>query len=299
MAETVQTYTVPAHHVVQFTSNVQMELQKLPVGIRSLATQGNYAGATKAQVVNFIGTIEFVERTTKYADTVLTDTTHKQRWIVGKDYDVGMLVDRLDTLRMIYDPTNPYVKAFSLAYARKQDQIMMDAFFATAKAGEQGVDAVAFPAQDQIVHASTGLTTTKLRSARKLLKKRFVDLRMNRPYIACEAEGIDDLLGETVVGSSDYNAVKPLVDGEVSRYLGFDFFAAEGYFTETDLGGGNIRIDAPVWVTDGMHFGDWQGIVITIGPRPDKNNIKQIHGSFSAGATRVQEGMVIQLQYLK
>ena len=64
-------------------------------------------------------------------------------------------------------------------------------------------------------------------AARKLLKKRHVDLRMSQPYIAVTSEQIDDLLGEVAVGSFDYNAVKPLVDGEVSRFMGFVFVPYE------------------------------------------------------------------------
>ena len=48
-----------------------------------------------------------------------------------------------------------------------------------------------------------------------------------------------------------------------------------------------------------MHYGAWQELVITISNRPDKNNIKQIHGTFTAGATRLEEDKVFGLAWVE
>lgn len=303
MAETIATYSVPEHHVKMYTANVQAALNKKGGLLGAYVSQGSYTGE-KSQVVNFLGPVEFVERDTPYADTKLTELEHTSRWVSGTEYDCAILIDRLDTLKMIYDPTSPYVERMREGAARKMDEIIMSKFFAIAKTGKEGTTNVSFPAGDIIPHGGTRMSVAKLRSARKLLKKRHVDLRTTRPLIAVTAEQIDDLLGEVAVGSSDYNAVKPLVDGEVSQFMGFTFVPYEdngvstggkGIPTETVAGPATIR-DCPVWVPDGMHFGSWQGLVITINNRPDKNNIKQAHATFTAGATRLEEGKVLQLQ---
>lgn len=293
MAETLATYTVPEHHVAQFTSNIRASLQRMGGLLRPSVTVGSYTGE-KSQVVNFIGPVEFIERDTPYKDTVITEPEHTQRWISGRDFDVAILIDRLDTLRMIYDPTNPYVERMREAHGRKEDEIIMAAFFADAKAGKNGSTTVSFPAGDIIAHGGTRMSVAKLRAARKLLKKRHVDLRMERPRIAVNSEQVDDLLGEVAVGSSDYNAVKPLVDGEVSRFMGFDFVPIEEIIPSY-LDTGNLVRRLPVWVPTGMHYGDWQNLAITINNRADKNNIKQIHGCFTADATRIEEGKVLAL----
>ena len=303
MSETIATYSVPEHHVKMYTANVQTALNKQGGLLMTYTTQGSYQGE-KSQVVNFLGPVEFVERGTPYADTKLTEVEHTQRWISGAEYDCAILIDRLDVLKMIYDPTSPYVERMREAAARKMDELIMSKFFATAKTGKDGTTNTAFPAQDVIPHGGTRMSVAKLRSARKLLKKRHVNLRTSMPYIAVTAEQTDDLLGEVAVGSSDYNAVKPLVDGEVSRFMGFTFVPYEdngtssngkGIPTETVAGPATIR-DCPVWVQDGMHYGGWAGLSIVISPRPDKNNIKQAHATFTAGATRLEEGKVLQLQ---
>lgn len=294
MAETAATYTIEQHHVLMFTANVRAALIRQGGVLDPVVTQGSYTGE-KVQVVNFLGPIYFQDRTTRYADTQISEVAHTQRWIRGTERDAAVLVDRLDTLKMIYDPTSPYVERIREGAARKYDEIIMNAFYADALTGEQGASTTSFPSADEILHGTTGLTVAKLRTARKTLKQRHVDLRMERPNIAIEAEGADDLLGETQVGSADYNSVKPLVDGEVSSFMGFTFHPIETIIpTRTDSG---TIVQAPVWVPSGMHRGTWDDLTIIIGPRADKNNITQIHATFTAGATRLEEGKVLKLEY--
>lgn len=306
MAETIATYSVPEHYVAMYTANVRALLTKQGGLLMPYVSQGSYRGE-KVQLIDFIGTVEFIERDTPYGDTKLTELEHTSRWISGVEYDCAILVDRLDLLKMIYDPTSPYVERMREAAARKQDEIIMSKFFATAKTGKTGDTNTAFKAANIVAHGGTRMSVAKLRAMRKLIKKRHLDLRTRKPLIAVTAEQIDDLLGEVAVGSSDYNSVKPLVDGEVSQFMGFTFVPYEdngtstggkGIPTFTDAGPLNIR-QLPVWVPDGMHYGSWEGLVVTINNRPDKNNIKQLHATFTAGAVRTEEDKVFQLQVVE
>lgn len=310
MAETIATYSVPEHYVKMFTANVQAALVKKGGLLMPYVSTATYTGE-RAQVVNFIGPVEFVERNTPYGDTKISEVEHTQRWITGAEYDCAILIDRLDLLKMIYDPTSPYVERMREAAARKTDEIIMSKFFSVAKTGKDGTTNTSFLASNIVAHGGTRFTVAKLRALRKLMKKRQLDLRAIRPYIAVTSEQIDDLLGEVAVGSSDYNAVKPLVDGEVSQFMGFVFVpyedngvavpnappTASGKGIPTEVVGGPLTIrDCPAWVPDGMHFGSWSGLEIIISPRPDKNNIKQAHATFTAGATRLDENKVFEVQ---
>ncbi|RTL04987.1 hypothetical protein EKK58_09275 [Candidatus Dependentiae bacterium] len=303
MAETLATYEVPEHHVKMYTANVQAALNKEGGILTPLVSSNAYTGE-KSQVVNFIGEVEFVERSTPYGDTKVTELEHTQVWISGREYDCAVFIDRLDTLKMIYDPTNPYVERFREAAARKMDEIIMSKFFADRKVGKDGTSTSAFGSANTVVHGNTGLTVAKLRSLRKLIKKRHVKVRTVRPKIAVTAEDVDNLLGEVAVTSADYAAIKPLVDGEVSSFMGFDFIpyednggtSGDGKSIPSFQDSGSVVRQLPVWVPDGMHFGQWDGLTIKISDRADKNHIKQIHGTFTAGATRLEEGKVFQVQ---
>lgn len=302
MAETIGTYTVPEHHVKMYTSNVQAALDKKGGAIYPLMSSGTYVGE-KASPVNFIGPIEFYERDTPYSDTKHTQLEHTTRWIVGKEYDAAVLVDRLDTLKMIYDPTSPYVERMREAAARKMDEVSMLSFFAVAKTGKEGTDDTPFKATNEVAHLSTGLNVAKLRALKKLVKKRHIDTRGIQPYLAITADEADDMLAEEEATSFDYAARKRLEDGEISGFMGFRFVPYEdrgdnsgGQSIEQVSGGLGIIRNHPVWVPDGMHKGDWQNLTIVIGPRADKNNIQQIHATFTCGNTRLEEDKVFRLQ---
>ncbi len=302
MVETIATYSVPEHHVKMYTANVNAALNKEGGLLGGFVSASGYSGE-KAQVINFLGPVEFIERNSPYGDTKLTELEHTQRWISGIEYDCAILIDRLDVLKMIYEPTSPYVARMVEAADRKKDEIIMSKFFATAKTGKDGTSNTTFPVSDIIVHGSTRFTVAKLRAARKLLKKRHVNLRTTTPYVAVTSEQTDDLLGEVAVGSSDYNAVKPLVDGEVSKFMGFMFVpyedngnALNGRGVPTHIDGADTIRECPVWVPEGHHYGLWDSLSMVISPRPDKNNIKQAHATFTAGATRVEEGKVLKLE---
>lgn len=301
MAETVGSYQVPEHHVKMYTANVRSVLEKEGgILMPYVDSKMDYVGE-KSQVVNFIGRVEFHERDNPYGDTKITELEHTQVWISGREYDCAVFIDRLDQLKMIYDPTSPYVERFREAAARRQDEIIMGKFFATTKTGKEGVTDTAYAAANTVAHGGTYFTVDKLRAVRKLMKKKHVKLRTTRPLIAVTADEVDNLLDEVVVGSKDFNQVQPLVDGEVSSFMGFNFIPYEDDGTVTATNGKGIPISGttrtcPVWVPDGMHYGGWESLTITINNRADKNNIKQIHGTFTGGATRLEAGKVFGIE---
>lgn len=297
MPETIATYSVPEHYVKVYTANVRAALHRDGGLLKPYVSQGSYYGE-KVQVVNFLGPVEFIERSTPYGDTKLTEVEHTQRWIAGIEYDCAILVDRLDTLKMLYDPANPYVERMREAAARRNDEIIMDKFFATAMTGKDGTVNSAYKTGNTVLATATGFTVAKLRSLRKLIKKRHVDLRSVKPYVAVNGEAIDDLLGETQVTSSDYAAVKALVDGEVSAFMGFTFLPYEDWNAKGIPAVSTTRT-SPCWVPDGMHYGSWQDLTVRVDNRPDKNNIKQLHATFTAGATRIDEDKVFGLEWVE
>lgn len=302
MAETVANHQVPEHYVKLYTDNVRAELNKRGGLLAGFVSSGAYYGE-KAQVVNFLGPVEFTERNTPYGDTQLTELAHTQRWVTGAEYDCAILIDRLDELKMLYDPTSAYVERMREAAARKMDEIIMSKFYAKAKSGKDGTTDTEFNPSNVIVHDGARLSVEKLIAARKLLKQRHVDLQTEMPCIAVTAEQVADLMNQTQVVSSDYNALKPLVEGEVRSFMGFNFvFVEDNGTSENGKGiptrqeGADTIRECPVWVHSGMHFGQWDSLAVTINERSDKNNIKQLHATFTAGATRLEENKILKLE---
>lgn len=290
-------YEVDDHYSQQFTANMELLLQRMGPKLMPYVTMASYEGES-AQIVKQFGEVEFNSSAGRFEDTVWSEIEHKQRWLFPTDYDLAMPIDKRDEIRMIGDLQSPYVMAMAAAYGRKVDDIIIDAVFATAKTGVNGgTDTDHDTANQQVAvtvgnggSGNVGLNVAKLREARRILLAGHVDLDRETAVIAVKAKQLDDLLGETEVTSSDYNAVKALVNGEIDTFLGFKFVHHEGLNATADP---YTRV--PVWVPSGMHFGTWNNLDTDIGPRRDKKNTMQIFQTFTAASTRLQEAKVVEI----
>ncbi|MCP4328426.1 MAG: hypothetical protein GY791_08320 [Alphaproteobacteria bacterium] len=286
---------VPTHFAQEYTSLVQLKLQQQGSRLRNAVMVGGHVGKA-AVAVEQVGAVNARKRTSRHADTPIIDTPADKRWVFPTDYEWGDMVDRQDRVRMIVDPTGAYVTNGSSALGRAIDDEIVDAFFGDAKTGENGTDTTTFPSA-QIVAvtegaaAATGLNIKKLKVARRILMENNVDVANDRLYCAVTAQQHENLLNEIQVTSQDFNTQPVLVDGLISRFLGFDFIHTE--LLEAD---GNAYRRVAAWAHSGMHIGVFDEIDAQVYPRPDKSNNIQVLVQGTFGATRLEEGKVVEIK---
>ena len=276
--------------VQQYTTNIQLLLQQRGSKLRMGCMEGSYTGKS-AKCVEQIGSVTAQTRSTRHADTPLVTTPHDARWCFPIDKEVADLIDDQDKLRMLIDPTSSYVRAFVYAIGRAMDDEIISQALGTSKTGENGTTNTAFDtANQQVAAAASGLTVSKLRDARRILLANEVDVENDPLYIAVTAKQMDDLLGTTEVTSSDFNTVKALVQGDINTFLGFRFIHCERLTTDSSS---NRRVIA--WAKSGMHLGIWNDVTTRISERDDKSYSTQAYAKATFGATRVEEGKVVEL----
>lgn len=134
-----------------------------------------------------------------------------QRWLASEYTDI------FDNDEVNFSEMQELSQAISRALGRREDQLIIDTFnggtYSTSPSGaDQGLD---------IVTGAAGLTVAKLRE----VNERFQDLEIEdgEKHIAITAKGLNDLLSDSTVTSSDFNTVKALVSGELDTYLGMKF----------------------------------------------------------------------------
>lgn len=276
--------------VRQYKSDVAHLLQTRGAMLRSYVTSDTYTGEG-GRPVNQIGSVAAVRRTVRHADTPLVETPHAARWVEPNDYEIADLIESQDKLRMLFDPAGPYQQAQAMALGRALDSEIVGAFFATSKTGPQGGSTEAFDSTNyQIAAGGTGLTVAKLRTARRMLMAAKNRLDIDQPYIAITARQHDNLLNEPEVTSGDYNRTLVLVEGQVQRFMGFVFVHLE----ELGVDGSAAR-RCPCWVKSGMHLGLWNDITTRISERDDKSYNTQVYSKGTFGATRLEQGKVIEI----
>ena len=298
---------IPTFYVYQFSSNIQLKLQQKGSRLRKACMSGMHVGAQASPVDQF-APISANKVTTRYQPIQQIDAATDRRWVFPQDYDCAQLLDNFDKLRLLVDPMSSYVENAVYALGRAMDQEILNGALGTNKTGNLGATSTVLPTSTstgqvcsvlQGAASSTNLTVAKLRYARRLLLAAEVDLDQDMLFIAANAQNLDTLLSETQVVSSDYNpgrdGVPVLVEGQIERFLGFNFIHTELLSTGSDDQSGTST-KVPAWAKSGLYVGIWNDINSKINERPDLESIPYqayVKGTF--GATRLEEKKMVQI----
>lgn len=280
----------------KFASNVELKLQQRQSRLRQAVMVQSMSGVKQGQIIQQVGSVAAVKKTTRHGDTPILNTPHDARWVFPEDYHWGDLIDNADRIKTLADFDSPYADSAVSALNRAIDDEIISAMFSdTTKTGETGgttTDWTTFYGANgghQIASNSQGLTVGKLISAKKALRAAENDLDTDPVFCAINAELEADLLAETQVISLDYNTRPVLVDGKLTSFMGINFIHSERLLTAS----GAYR--CPVWCKSGIGLGIWQDVNVEMAKRADKNFSLQIYASLSIGATRTQEKKIVEV----
>lgn len=286
---------VTTHFVQQYSTNVQLLLQQKGSKLRNAVTVGSYTGKA-AKAIEQVGAVVAQKRTIRHGDTPLISTPADARWVFPVDYEWADLIDDQDKLRMLIDPQSSYAQNGAYALGRAMDDEIISAFFATSKTGENGSTNTVFDTANQQVAATegstgaTGLNIAKLREAKKILMSNEVDIDNDPLFVLITAEQHNDLLNEAQAISLDYNTRPVLVDGKITAFMGFNFIHTERLAVD-----GSSYRRCPAFAKSGMHLGMWNDINTMISERADKGYATQVYVKGTFGATRTEEGKVVEI----
>ena len=233
-----------------------------------------------------LGTVAAVAKTTRHTNTPVLDVPHSRRTATMSDYHWADLIDNEDKVRMLVTPESHYARSGANSMARAIDDLIIAAATGTATDGDG--TSIALPAAQKIAHGSAGLTLAKLISTKEILDGNDVDPDEDR-FIVLGSKQISDLLNTTEIKSSDYNSVKALVQGDIDTFMGFKFLRSER------LGLASTTRTCFAFTKSAMGLGIGSDVKTKIDVRPDKSYAHQVYLSFVAGATRVQDECVVQV----
>ena len=294
-------FEVTTAFVQQYSGNVQHLVQQKGSRLRrAVDIENDITG--KTAFFDQIGSVAARRVTQRHGDSPLNNTPHARRRVALWDYDTGDLIDKVDKVRTLIDPTNAYAVAHANAMGRGMDDEIITAAFATAYTGEDGSTAVTFPAGQQIAvnswtygtgSGNAGLTISKLIEAKTLLDEAEADEDEQR-FIACSGKQIANLLATTETTSADYNTVKALVEGRINHFMGFDFIRTQRLLTDS-----NSYRRVMAWNKSGIRLGIGQDIRARVTERSDKRFSMYAYYCMTIGATRMEEEKVVEIKCLE
>jgi len=277
--------------VEQYSSNVAMLSQQMGSKLRGSVDVETING--KNAFFDQVGVTAAQLRTSRHGDTPQIDTPHSRRRLSLADYEWADLVDDVDKVRMLVDPTSSYARAAAAAMNRSIDDVIITSMNASASTGVAGGSSTALPSSQKTATSdqSDGLTIAKLLAAKKILDDNDVDPSLKR-FIVCGPQQVSDLLGTTQVTSSDFNTVKALAQGDISSYLGFEFIMSTRL--NKDATNTTDRL-VFAYTEDAIKLGMGKDISAKISERADKSYSTQVYYCMSLGAVRMEEKKVVQI----
>jgi len=291
---------IPNHFVQQYTTNVAHLLQIQGGKMRPLVSEDSHSGEAAVPVDQY-GSVEMQEVTTRFGPMPRVDAATDRRWCYPTDYNLPQMVDTFDKLRLMVDPQGPLAQAAVKASGRKIDNIIFDSFYASANTGKSGGTATAFDTTNHRVDAAigaaadTGLNVDKILRAVRLLEDNDVDTEMEMPCMAITPQQHEDLKRQTQVINSDYftSEAKPVFagDGRIKEFAGVKIVVSRLVPSNA-----SYRL-VPMGVKSGMHLGIWSDVKARVDERPDIEGVPfQLSTTLTMGATRLEEGRVIQIE---
>jgi hypothetical protein len=202
-------------------------------------------------------------------------TLTMEDWIAAEYSDI------FSQQKVNFDERSELVQVLGNAIGRRQDQLVLGAL---ASSG------TSLTVSNDVGGSDTNMNVAKLRQAKGLMDKNNVP--PTDRHIVIHSNGLQSLLAETAVTSSDFNTVKALVNGELNTFLGFTFHVL-GDRTE-----GGLAIDGSLDRTCFAFHKDAIGYGEGIAPKTEINYIPEktsflVASMFSAGATTIDaEGIV-------
>lgn len=279
--------------VEQYKSNVNMLVQQKGSRLRSTVEEESVTG--ESAFFEQIGSTEAVDITSRHMDTPRVDTPHERRRVTMSGVVWADLIDKEDEVRMLINPASKYAMSGAWAIGRKIDDVIIAAADGVAYTGKTGSTSTAFDT-NMVVDVQTraagvsasdlGLNVSKILAANQLLMENEVDPD-ERKILVPNARQIKSLLEDTRVSSHDYNVLRPLVEGKVVRFGGFDIIPTQRIGTDA-----NSDDKVLFYVPSGIKLAVGADIQTKITERADKNYSTQVWLRAHFGATRMEEAKV-------
>lgn len=287
-------------YTTQFSTILELKLQQMGSKIRGKVREGFHTGK-QASPVNQIGAIQLKAPAGRFAPIVRTDPDFTRRWVFPQDGELAQLIDSFDELKTIVDPKSQYSDNASQATGRAWDDCLIANAFATSQTGQ---DAASLSAETWASFSSAytvadtfggggssiGLTVNKLIETKRIFRHNHVDLEADPLTIVIGSTQEADLLRQVQVVSTEFNDRPVLVEGQITRFLGFNIIVSERLTVAS-----NIR-KCIAFSKSGLYLGIWKDMTNIASQRNDlSGHPYQIYTMVSFGATRTQPGKVIEV----
>lgn len=273
--------------VQQFADNFRHVAQQMPSRLQPcVRVEPNIVGMSKS--INLLGQRTAQRRLVRHGDTPINDQAHGTRFVDLYDWEDGDMVDDLDKVRMLVDPTSDYVRAMVSAMNRAKDDVIISALTGNSRSTAGNV---ALPSGQKIGVNATGLSKTKLIQAKKLFRAAEADEENGEElFFGYSSAALADILADTTLTSADFLAGQMLQSGTLKgQWMGFTWIPSERFPKVS-----TTRY-LPAWAKSGTTLGIGKDTTTEVGKDPGKGFNVRVYAKQAIGAVRSEEVKVVEV----
>ena len=279
--------TINKAYVEQYKKNVILLAQQKGSKFRGTVNTIDVKG--RSSYIEAIGSVETQPITTRHAATPILDTPYHRRQLLLGDYAWGDMIDDVDRIRMLIDPTSTYVKAAGFSFGRRMDDIISAGLIGTARAGMTGENAVPLPSAQKLGTGSDlPMNLDYLLDIQQKFNEADVDPDEVKTLIISPKQ-LRDLLLETEVTNIDYTTVKALVQGQIDTFLGFKFITSNRLALDADE-----KRHCIAYCKDAFTLGIGMEPRVEMAKDPSRSFNLQLYMAMSLGGVRIEEVKVVE-----
>jgi hypothetical protein len=246
------------------------------------------------------GSTGLLQRTNRYEKQHHRYSVFEQRLLNAEEWYFSELIERKDLARTNIDINGNITRKASNKFAQKRDRVCVQAMNAavtvyqksTAGNTLNSTSTRTLASENNVISdGSEGLTIAKLRDA--LLRITKNDVPSEGLYFIGTVYQRDNLLADSKIQSIDFNEIKAMVNGEVNKYMGFEFL---WYGTKNDIldKAGDVRT-CFAFHRDAITVGIAEEMFKRMTEKDQLHYLMEIYLSMEIGAVRRSEEHVVQV----
>lgn len=285
--------TVEKAAVIQFSDSVHQLAQQMKARLRGWVKIK--ALTAEKFAYDRLGDVEAQEINGRHQPVQFADIEHSRRKIGRRRFSLYLPIDGSDVRSMLSDPQSEYAAACARAMERVFDRVVVEAQFAAVLTGKDMDTSVTYANDDgTTVNATAGLTYEKLLEIGQNFLDDEVGTEMaERVALLVSGDEHTALMKEQELVSGDFSRQYVIDKGRIAQAAGLDLILFGGSVSRPILPvSGGVR-DCTAMSDRAMCVGLSKEMSISVDPRPDLTETKQVGIVFDLGAVRT-EGKLIQ-----
>lgn len=286
-------------YTAQYSTNLELLLQQKGSKLRGKVAEGFHVGKM-ASPIQQIAPIKMNKPEGRFTPKKRVDSQFVRRWVFPSPGDIDQFIDTFDELQTIIDPKSAYTMNAANAVGRAWDDELLASTTRTAYTGQDAAslaqetfDTTKFQiAADFDAAAPVGMTVAKLIEAKRIFRHYENDLDSDPVMFIGGSRQEADLLQQSQVVSTEYNDKPVLVDGKLTRFMGFDLVFMERVPETT----ASVTRGCLAFVRSGLYLGMWKDTTNNVSKRNELTGEPwDLYTMVMFGGTRTQPGKVLQI----